>query len=287
MDRLTAKIIDGLAVSNHIKNGLKNEISELRTKDVIPCLATILIGSDPPSLVYINNKQKAANSIGIRTLDYRLHTTISQTELIRLIEKLNLDSAVHGILIQLPLPDHLDKYKVINMVDPKKDVDGLTFINSGLLLNEKTNLIPCTPLGIMELFRFYEIQLDGSNVLIINRSNLVGKPLASLLLSKNSTVTISHSHTNNLKFFSQNADIVITAVGNRDSFILTPDMVKNGATIIDVGTNRVDGKLCGDVEFERVREKASYITPVPGGVGPMTICMLLRNTIEASKSQTV
>jgi methylenetetrahydrofolate dehydrogenase (NADP+)/methenyltetrahydrofolate cyclohydrolase len=238
-------------------------------------------------LVYINNKQKAANSIGIRTLDYRLHTTISQTELIRLIEKLNLDSAVHGILIQLPLPDHLDKYKVINMVDPKKDVDGLTFINSGLLLNEKTNLIPCTPLGIMELFRFYEIQLDGSNVLIINRSNLVGKPLASLLLSKNSTVTISHSHTNNLKFFSQNADIVITAVGNRDSFVLTPDMVKNGATIIDVGTNRVDGKLCGDVEFERVREKASYITPVPGGVGPMTICMLLRNTVEASKSQTV
>lgn len=287
MDRLTAKIIDGLAVSNHIKNGLKNEISELRTKAVIPCLATILIGSDPPSLVYINNKQKAANSIGIRTLDYRLHTTISQTELIRLIEKLNLDSAVHGILIQLPLPDHLDKHKVINMVDPKKDVDGLTFINSGLLLNDKTNLIPCTPLGIMELFRFYEIQLDGANVLIINRSNLVGKPLASLLLSKNSTVTISHSHTNNLKFFSQNADIVITAVGNRDSFVLTPDMVKNGATIIDVGTNRVDGKLCGDVEFERVREKASYITPVPGGVGPMTICMLLRNTIEASKSQTV
>lgn len=287
MDRLTAKIIDGLAVSNHIKNDLKNEISELRTKAVIPCLATILIGSDPPSLVYINNKQKAAKSIGIRTLDYRLHTTISQTELIRLIEKLNLDSAVHGILIQLPLPDHLDKYKVINMVDPKKDVDGLTFINSGLLLNEKTNLIPCTPLGIMELFRFYEIQLDGTNVLIINRSNLVGKPLASLLLSKNSTVTISHSHTNNLKFFSQNADIVITAVGNRDSFVLTPDMVKNGATIIDVGTNRVDGKLCGDVEFERVREKASYITPVPGGVGPMTICMLLRNTVEASKSQTV
>jgi methylenetetrahydrofolate dehydrogenase (NADP+)/methenyltetrahydrofolate cyclohydrolase len=287
MDRLTAKIIDGLAVSNHIKNDLKNEISELRTKGVIPCLATILIGSDPPSLVYINNKQKAANSIGIRTLDYRLDTAVSQTELIRLIEKLNLDSSVHGILIQLPLPEHLDKYHVINMVDPMKDVDGLTSINSGLLLNNKTNLIPCTPLGIMELFRFYKIQLDGANVLIINRSNLVGKPLASLLLSKNSTVTISHSHTNNLKFFSQNADIVITAVGNRNSFVLTPDMVNNDAIIIDVGTNRVDGKLCGDVDFERVRKKASYITPVPGGVGPMTICMLLRNTVEASKSHTV
>jgi methylenetetrahydrofolate dehydrogenase (NADP+)/methenyltetrahydrofolate cyclohydrolase len=287
MDRLTAKIIDGLAVSNHIKNDLKNEISELRTKGVIPCLATILIGSDPPSLVYINNKQKAANSRGIRTLDYRLDTAVSQTELIRLIEKLNLDSSVHGILIQLPLPEHLDKYHVINMVDPMKDVDGLTSINSGLLLNNKTNLIPCTPLGIMELFHFYKIQLDGANVLIINRSNLVGKPLASLLLSKNSTVTISHSHTNNLKFFSQNADIVITAVGNRNSFVLTPDMVNNGAIIIDVGTNRVDGKLCGDVDFERVRKKASYITPVPGGVGPMTICMLLRNTVEASKSHTV
>src|SRR5688572_6402845 len=146
MDRLTAKIIDGLAVSNHIKNDLKNEISELRTKGVVPCLATILIGSDPPSLVYINNKQKAANSIGIRTLDYRLDTAVSQTELIRLIEKLNLDSSVHGILIQLPLPEHLDKYHVINMVDPIKDVDGLTSINSGLLLNNKTNLIPCTPL---------------------------------------------------------------------------------------------------------------------------------------------
>jgi methylenetetrahydrofolate dehydrogenase (NADP+)/methenyltetrahydrofolate cyclohydrolase len=254
---------------------------------VIPCLATILIGSDTPSLVYINNKQKAANSIGIRTLDYRLDTAVSQTELIRLIEKLNLDSSVHGILIQLPLPEHLDKYHVINMVDPMKDVDGLTSINSGLLLNNKTNLIPCTPLGIMELFHFYKIQLDGANVLIINRSNLVGKPLASLLLSKNSTVTISHSHTNNLKFFSQNADIVITAVGNRNSFVLTPDMVNNGAIIIDVGTNRVDGKLCGDVDFERVRKKASYITPVPGGVGPMTICMLLRNTVEASKSHTV
>ena len=287
MGILTAKIIDGLAVSNHIKNDLKNEISELRTKGVIPCLATILIGSDPPSMVYINNKQKAANSIGIRTLDYRLDTAISQTELIRLIEKLNLDSTVHGILIQLPLPEHLDKYHVINMVDPKKDVDGLTFINSGLLLNNKTNLIPCTPLGIMELFRFYKIQLDGANVLIINRSNLVGKPLASLLLSKNSTVTISHSHTNNLKFYSQNADIVITAVGNRDSFVLTSDMVNNGATIIDVGTNRVDGKLCGDVDFERVRDKVGYITPVPGGVGPMTICMLLRNTVEASKSHTL
>lgn len=284
MDILTAKIIDGLAVSNHVKDNLKNEISELATKGVIPCLATIIVGSDPPSLVYINNKQKAANSIGIRTLDYRLDGNISQTELIILIEKLNLDSTVHGILIQLPLPGHLDQYQIINKVDPRKDVDGLTYINSGLLLYNKTNLIPCTPLGIMELFRFYDIQLDGANSLIINRSNLVGKPLASLLLRKNSTITISHSHTKNLNLFSQNADIIITAVGNRDSFVLTPDMVKYGSTIIDVGTNRVNGKLCGDVDFEKVKEKAGFITPVPGGVGPMTICMLLRNTVEASKA---
>lgn len=284
MDILTAKIIDGLAVSNHIKDNLKNEISQLSTKGVIPCLATIIVGSDPPSLAYINNKQKAANSIGIRTLDYRLDGVISQKELITLIEKLNLDPTVHGILIQLPLPDHLDQYQIINKVDPKKDVDGLTYINSGLLLSNKTNLIPCTPLGIMELFRFYDIQLDGVHSLIINRSNLVGKPLASLLLRKNSTVTISHSHTKNLKLFSQNADIIITAVGDRDSFVLTSDMVKYGSTIIDVGTNRVNGKLCGDVDFEKVKEKAGFITPVPGGVGPMTICMLLRNTVEASKA---
>jgi methylenetetrahydrofolate dehydrogenase (NADP+)/methenyltetrahydrofolate cyclohydrolase len=284
MDKLTAKIIDGLAVSDHIKNNLRDEISKLVGKGVIPCLATIIVGSDPPSLIYINNKQKAAKSVGIRTLDYRLEGNISEIELITLIEKLNLDPAVHGILIQLPLPDRLNQYQVINKVDPRKDVDGLTYINSGLLLNNKTNLIPCTPLGIMELFKFYEIQLDGTNSLIINRSNLVGKPLATLLLRKNSTVTISHSHTKNLNFFSHNADIIITAVGNRDSFVLTADMVKYGATIIDVGTNRVNGKLCGDVDFEMIKEKAGYITPVPGGVGPMTICMLLRNTVEASKA---
>ena len=281
---MTAKIIDGLAVSEHFKNNLRDEISMLVNKGVKPCLATIIVGSDPPSLVYINNKQKAAKSIGMRTLDYRLDGNISQHELITLIEKLNLDSTVHGILIQLPLPDQLDQYKVINTVDPRKDVDGLTYINSGLLLSNRTKLVPCTPLGIMELFKYYEIQLDGTNALIINRSNLVGKPLASLLLRKNSTVTISHSHTKNLNLFTQNADIIITAVGNRDSFILTSDMVKYGATIIDVGTNRVDGKLCGDVDFELVKEKVGYITPVPGGVGPMTICMLLRNTVEASKA---
>lgn len=280
---MTARILDGLAVSDSVKNNLKVEISELAGAGIIPCLATLLIGNDPPSIVYVNNKQKAANSIGIKTLDYRFDRNISQNELIQLIEKLNNDPTVHGILIQLPLPAHLDKFEIINKLDPQKDVDGLTIFNSGLLFNNKSTLVPCTPLGIMELFRYYDIKLDGADVIIINRSNLVGKPLASLLLEKNSTVTISHSHTKNLLFLLQNADIIISAVGNRDAFVLTQEMVKPGSIVIDVGTNRVNGKLCGDVDFTGVRQKASYITPVPGGVGPMTICMLLKNTVQASK----
>lgn len=280
---MTAKIIDGITVSQHVKENLKTEIDKLRKADVIPCLATILTGDDPPSIVYINNKQKAANSIGIKTLDYRLDSNTSENDLIKLIEDLNSDRLVHGILLQLPLPAHLDKHKIINKIDPRKDVDGLTYINAGLLVNNKARLIPCTPLGIMKLFHFYDIQLDGSNVLVINRSNLVGKPLVSLLLEKNATVTIAHTHTSDITQFSKSSDIVITAVGKRDSFILTADMIKEGATIIDVGTNRVEGKLCGDVDFNAVKKKAGYITPVPGGVGPMTICMLLNNTVEAAK----
>jgi methylenetetrahydrofolate dehydrogenase (NADP+) / methenyltetrahydrofolate cyclohydrolase len=280
---LTAKIIDGLAVSQQVKEDLKIEIEELRKLDKIPCLATILIGNDPPSIVYVNNKQKAANSIGIKTLDYRLDNTASENELIQIIENLNSDKSVHGILLQLPLPEHLDKYKIINKINPSKDVDGLTFINAGLLLNNKARLVPCTPLGIMKLFNFYDIHLDGSKVLVINRSNLVGKPLVSLLLEKNATVTVAHTHTKDLAHFSQNADVVITAVGKRESFILKAEMIKEGAIIIDVGTNRVNGKLCGDVDFDEVMKKAGYVTPVPGGVGPMTICMLLNNTVSAAK----
>lgn len=280
---MTAKIIDGLAVSQQVKDDLKTEIEELRKFDKIPCLATILTGDDPPSIVYVNNKQKAANSIGIKTLDYRLDNTASEKELIQIIENLNSDKSVHGILLQLPLPEHLDKYKIINKINPSKDVDGLTFVNAGLLLNNKARLVPCTPLGIMKLFSFYDIHLDGSKVLVINRSNLVGKPLVSLLLEKNATVTVAHTHTKDLAHFSQNADVVITAVGKRDSFILNAEMIKEGAIVIDVGTNRVNGKLCGDVDFDEVKKKAGYVTPVPGGVGPMTICMLLNNTVAAAK----
>lgn len=280
---MTAKIIDGLIVSQKVKQDLKDQIDKLAKEDIIPCLATILVGEDPPSMVYVNNKQKSANSIGIKTLDHRLDNTVSEYELVQLIQKLNFDTSVHGILLQLPLPGHLDKYTIINKIDPKKDVDGLTFVNAGLLLSNRARLIPCTPLGIMKLFDYYNIDLDGSNVLIINRSNLVGKPLVSLLLEKNATVSVAHTHTKDLSNYTKNADIVITGVGKRESFTLTAEMIKDDSTIIDVGTNRLNGKLCGDVDFQNVKEKARYITPVPGGVGPMTICMLLKNTVEASK----
>lgn len=281
---MTAKILDGLLVSQTIKNKLVDEILKLNEGDVYPCLATILVGNDPASISYINNKQKTAKSVGIKTLDYRLNETISLNDLSRLIDKLNKDNDVHGILIQLPLQKHLDKFVILNLVDPNKDVDGLTFLNSGLLMNNKSKLIPCTPLGVMTLFDHYNIELDGSTVSIINRSNLVGKPLSSLLLERNSTVIICHSHTKNLDKHLQHSDIVITAVGNRTKFKLTKNMVKENSIIVDIGTSRVNGKLLGDVDFDDVKEKASFITPVPGGVGPMTIVMLLRNTVQAAKT---
>ena len=281
---MTAKILDGLLVSQTIKNKLVEEILKLNEGDVYPCLATILVGDDPASISYINNKQKTAKSVGIKTLDYRLNETISLNDLSRLIDKLNKDNDVHGILIQLPLQKHLDKFVILNLVDPNKDVDGLTFLNSGLLMNNKSKLIPCTPLGVMTLFDHYNIELDGSTVSIINRSNLVGKPLSSLLLERNSTVIICHSHTKNLDKHLQHSDIVITAVGNRTKFKLTKNMVKENSIIVDIGTSRVNGKLLGDVDFDDVKEKVSFITPVPGGVGPMTIAMLLNNTVQAAKT---
>lgn len=280
---MVAKILDGLLVSQSIKHNLKDEIINLSKHDITPCLATILVGNDPPSIIYVNNKQKTAHSIGIKTLDYRLNHDISENELIDLIKKLNTDRGVHGILVQLPLPPHLDKFRIINSIDPQKDVDGLTIYNSGLLLNNKSKLIPCTPLGIIEILKYYKIALEGVNVTIINRSNLVGKPLASLLLEKNATVTICHSHTVDINSFLQRSDIIITAVGNRNKFTLTKEMIKENSVIIDVGSSRLDGKLVGDVDFQSVQDKAMYVTPVPGGVGPMTITMLLKNTVEASK----
>ena len=275
--------MDGILVSQSIMKSLKNEISELSKHNVYPCLSTILVGNDAASVSYINNKQKTANSIGIKTFDYRLDEEISQQDLTKLVYELNNDNNIHGILIQLPLKKHLDKFEVLNLIRPEKDVDGLTFINCGLLFNNKPKLVPCTPMGVMELLSYYNIKLDGQVVSIINRSNLVGKPLSSLLLEKNSTVIICHSHTKNIDNLLQNSDIIITAIGNRNKFKLTKEMVRENSTVIDIGTSRIDGKLLGDVDFDNVKEKVSYITPVPGGVGPMTITMLLKNTVRAAK----
>lgn len=276
--------MDGLLVSQNVRESLKNEIIRLTDDNVIPGLATILIGDDPPSIIYVNNKQKTAKSINIKTFDYRMPENISQNELIDLINQLNIDTNVHGILIQLPLPSHLNKFEILNRVDPKKDVDGLTIYNAGLLLNDKSTLIPCTPLGIMELLKFYKLNLDGLDVVVINRSNLIGKPLISLLLKENATVTICHSRTKNLEKFLNQADMVISAVGNRKEFVIKKEMIKENSILIDVGTSRINGLLLGDFDFKDVSEKASYITPVPGGIGPMTISMLLRNTVQAAKN---
>ncbi|MDQ4074320.1 MAG: bifunctional 5,10-methylenetetrahydrofolate dehydrogenase/5,10-methenyltetrahydrofolate cyclohydrolase [Thermoproteota archaeon] len=281
---MAAKIIDGLRVSESIKKSLEIEISELNKKNIFPCLSTILVGNDPASATYINNKQKTAKTIGIKTMDYRLDGETSQKDLLDLIIKLNADHDIHGILVQLPLPKHLNKFEIVNSINYNKDVDGLTLVNSGLLLNNRAKLIPCTPLGVMELLKYYDIELDGLTATIINRSNLVGKPLATLMLEKNATVTICHSHTKNMRSTLLNSDVIVTAVGNREKFVLTADMVSENSIIIDVGTSRINGKLFGDVDFEKVKEKVAYLTPVPGGVGPMTISMLLNNTVQAAKT---
>jgi methylenetetrahydrofolate dehydrogenase (NADP+) / methenyltetrahydrofolate cyclohydrolase len=279
---MPARLIDGNAVSATIRSRLTNSVSELKEKGISPCLATILVGNDPASAVYVQNKQKAAKEVGLVTQDHRLKEDLQQNELAILIDTLNNDSRVHGILVQLPLPKHINEFDIINKISPRKDVDGLTSINSGLLLHGEASLKPCTPSGIVELLDYYNIEIRSQNVIIVNRSILVGKPLALLLLERDATVTICHSKSVNLNRLLLQSDIIITAVGDRSKFVLNSEMIKEKAVVIDVGTNRQSGKLLGDVDFESVKEKASWITPVPGGVGPMTIAMLLSNTVTAS-----
>ena len=279
---MTGQKIDGILVSNSIKEILKAAVNELKNDGILPCLATILVGDNPASATYVKNKQMACADVGIITKDHKLPATFSQKEMNSLIDLLNKDFTVHGILVQLPLPSQIQEFSVTSMISPLKDVDGLTPYNIGLLTSGRAILKPCTPSGIMELFDFYNIDLQGKNVVIINRSHLVGKPLYNLMLEKNATVTTCHSRTRNLKEHCLNADIIVTAVGDRTKFTLTEDMVREGAVVIDVGTARLEGKLVGDVDFENVIKKASYLTPVPGGVGPMTIAMLLKNTVTAA-----
>ena len=278
------KIIDGKAVSTAIKEKVANEVAILKDKGIETCLAVILVGDDPASRVYVNNKKKACEFCGIRSLEYTLSAETTQEELLALIQNLNADNAVNGILVQLPLPRHISEDAVIEAIDPAKDVDAFHPVNVGKIMQGTCTLLPCTPAGIMELIASTDIPVAGKDCVVIGRSNIVGKPMAMLLLHKNGTVTICHSKTKDLKEKCKNADILVAAVGIPN--FVKADMVKEGAVVIDVGINRLDdGKLCGDVDFEAVAQVAGAITPVPGDVGPMTIAMLMNNTVIATKEQ--
>jgi methylenetetrahydrofolate dehydrogenase (NADP+) / methenyltetrahydrofolate cyclohydrolase len=275
------QLIDGNLVSQKVKLTIRDEVLDLVNRGIQPCLATILVGDNQASTTYVKNKQTAANSAGILTRDFKLPENVTRNELISIIEELNRDDKVHGILVQLPLPPQIET-SITNMVNHEKDVDGLTSHNLGLLLKGNPKLVPCTPLGIIELLDFYNIDVKGMDVAILNRSNLVGKPLGILLMNRDATVTFFHSKSKNIEHKLRNFDFIITAVGDRQKFILQKDMIKEGAIIFDVGISRANGKIKGDVDFESVSEKAAYITPVPGGVGPMTVTMLLKNTVLAA-----
>jgi methylenetetrahydrofolate dehydrogenase (NADP+)/methenyltetrahydrofolate cyclohydrolase len=283
---MTGIKIDGIVIAQSVKDRVKKAVDELKTQGINPCLATILIGDNPASTTYVRNKHKACEEVGIITIDHKLDANISQIQLDKIIEKLNNDSLVHGILVQLPLSEQLDEFATTSRISPLKDVDGLTPHNVGLLAMKKAALVACTPSGIMEMFDYHEIDLHGKNVVLINRSNLVGKPLYHLLLEKNATVVTCHSKTKNLTELCQAADIIITAVGDRAKFTLTPEMIKDGAVVIDVAISRFQEKLVGDSDFDDIIQKASFATPVPGGVGPMTVAMLLKNTITAASLST-
>ena len=278
-------IIDGKALSTKIKQQLKLEVELLKKQTKKnPKLAVILVGNDPASKIYVKNKSKACNEVGISFEEFNLSEEISMQELINLIEQLNSREDINGILLQAPLPKQLNQNIAFAEISPDKDVDGFNPINIGKLFLNEATFIPCTPYGVIRMFQEYNIDLEGKNIVVIGRSNIVGKPMAQLLINQNATVTICHSKTNDLSKFTKVADIIISAVGHLN--ILTSDMVKENAVVIDVGINRrEDGTLAGDVDFEELSKKASFITPVPGGVGPMTIAMLMENTIKAWKLQ--
>ncbi|MBQ7044939.1 MAG: bifunctional methylenetetrahydrofolate dehydrogenase/methenyltetrahydrofolate cyclohydrolase FolD [Clostridia bacterium] len=279
-----AQIIDGKNISSLVKEDVKKEIEALKQQNIKVCLAVIIVGDDPASKVYVGNKKKACEATGIESLEYALPADTTEEELLCLIEKLNNDPAVNGILCQLPLPKHINEKRVINTISAKKDVDAFHPENVGHIMIGDYTFLPCTPAGVMEMLERTGIEVQGKHCVIVGRSNIVGKPAAALMLNKSATVTVCHSKTVNLKEICLTADILIAAVG-RANFI-TADMVRQDAIVIDVGINRNEqGKLCGDVDFEAVSQKASHITPVPGGVGPMTIAMLMKNTLTAAKQQ--
>ena len=283
---MVARIIDGKVVSADIKSRVMRAVRELKALGVQPCLATVLVGDDPASATYVESKHKDAKEVGIITRDHSLAVTFKQNELVELVQLLNNDPEVHGILVQLPLPSHIDEFDILTSLNPLKDVDGLTPYNIGMLQSGNAALKPCTPSGIMELLDYYKIDVSGMDVVVVNRSNLVGKPLLTLMLERDATVTICHSKTKDLNEKLHRADLVVTAVGNRQRFTLTANMVKEDVVIVDVGIARLNGRLTGDLDFESVKQKASWITPVPGGVGLMTRAMLLKNTVTAASLTT-
>ena len=277
-------IIDGKAVSKKVKKDVKAECEQLKAKGVTPGLAVIIVGDDPASQVYVHNKEVACEVCGFYSVKYALPAETTQEELNALVDKLNKDDKINGILCQLPLPSHLDDKEVINRIDPLKDVDAFHPVNVGAIMIGDYNYLPCTPAGVMELIHSTGVDVSGKKAVVMGRSNIVGKPMAMLLLHENATVEITHSRTQNLADITKEADILVAAIGKAK--FVKADMVKDGAVVIDVGMNRDEnGKLCGDVDFEDVKDKCSFITPVPGGVGPMTIAMLMKNTLTAAKIQ--
>ena len=276
---MSAQILDGIVFSAEIKEDVKRRVAAMKEQGVIPGLAVILVGDDPASEIYVRNKGKGCEETGILSRTIRMNAAATQEELEAEIDRLNRDPAIHGILVQLPLPGHLDEAAALAKILPEKDVDGFHLINAGHLMTGTEGVTPCTPKGALYMIRSTGEDLSGKEAVVIGRSNIVGKPMAMLLLQQNCTVTLCHSRTKNLAEHTRRADILVAAVGKAG--FVTADMVKEGAIVIDVGINRVDGKVCGDVDFEKVKEKAGWITPVPGGVGRMTIAMLLSNTADA------
>ena len=284
VSQVAARIIDGKAIAADVRSQLAREVEAHRERfGEAPGLATVLVGDDPASRIYVGGKHRASEEVGIRSVAHDLPADTAEEELVELVEELNSDDSVNGFIVQLPLPGHVDPARVIAAIDPRKDVDGLTPTNAGLLVQGRDALVPATPSGVMELLRRSGARLEGAEAIVVGRSDLVGRPVASLLLAENATVTICHSRTRELGEVCRRGDVLVAAVGRPR--LITGDMVKPGATVIDVGTTRTEDGLVGDVDFESAAERAGAITPVPGGVGPMTIAMLLRNTLKAARDQ--
>jgi methylenetetrahydrofolate dehydrogenase (NADP+)/methenyltetrahydrofolate cyclohydrolase len=279
---MTAQLIDGNALSKQLRAQVAIDTAALKAQGLTPGLAVVLVGDNPASQVYVRNKVKACEDAGLHSVLEKYEATMTESELLARVEVLNNDERIHGILVQLPLPSHIDPQKVIEAISPAKDVDGFHIASAGALMTGMPGFWPCTPYGCMKMLQSIGYDLKGKHAVVIGRSNIVGKPMALMLLQKNATVTVAHSHTQHLKALTLQADVIVAAVGKRH--VLTADMVKPGAVVLDVGMNRnEEGKLCGDVDFDGVKEVAGYITPVPGGVGPMTITMLLVNTLESAQ----